>query len=678
LKGPRARKPRDAPGGLYASAARAAGRILGPPKMARDRRCSEMEIRLREAMLVEQDASAMVSQAETHQGAASREYADAVRKHSRARAATMVVRERLSRDKFRRAAGLLGLDVEPHEADALASLGGVVGFAVGVLASWLVIFAMGWSVLDQLPIVFSCGALGALGLYILLAQYPLSLAKRLRLRSLGKSPEIVCYMVMSLNLVPSLERAVQFAAENGEEPLSSALRKVIWSVETRQSLSVDDSFMDFAAEWSGDGEELKMALYSIRGAVSEKTKEGRERVLEKATESALAGTRRRIEEFASGLSGPSTILFALGILLPLVVGSMLPMMAIGTLDVSNLESGLSTGGDPRATAVITVLLMDVAFPGVAFAYAYSVIGKRPGTSSPPRVATGKAGLLGPAAIAALLATLAFVVAAGGSEGGLIVAALLVLGAISLPAAYLLASAASRARAERKRMMTMESEFPDALFQLGRRVAEGVPLESAFPFVGGRMKDSEIGRLFACIGVAMGSSGLSPESALFDDELGALRNIGSRTIRAALRSVVSSSEMDPRTAGKMMMDFSGYLRDLQKTDHEIRLQLSGISENMRNTATLFAPLIMGVTVGLFALLSRTFADVGEGVEMMPVWLFTATVGVYLMLMVLVISHFCSRLLHGDDDVELRWRIGTSLATSWLVFAGAVLVAYASFA
>jgi purine-cytosine permease-like protein len=128
---------------------------------------------------------------------------------------------------------------------------------------------------------------------------------------------------------------------------------------------------------------------------------------------------------------------------------------------------------------------------------------------------------------------------------------------------------------------------------------------------------------------------------------------------------------------MMMDFSGYLRGLQKTERETRLQLAGVSDNMRNTATLFAPLIMGVTVGLFALLSRTFADVGEGVEMMPVWLFALVVGIYLALMVLVISHFCSRLLDGDDAVELRWRTGTALAMSWLVFAGAVVVSQTAF-
>ena len=192
-----------------------------------------------------------------------------------------------------------------------------------------------------------------------------------------------------------------------------------------------------------------------------------------------------------------------------------------------------------------------------------------------------------------------------------------------------------------------------------------------------MGGSEIGKLFLKIGGTMASSGLSPERALLDPEMGALGGVGSRTIRASLRSAVASSSMDPQTAGKMMMDFSGYLRGLQKTERETRLQLTGVSENMRSTAALFAPLIMGVTVGLFALLSSTFADVGDGVEMMPVWLFALVVGVYLVLMVLVISHFCSRLLDGDDKVDLRWRVGTSLAISWMVFAASVSVAYSAF-
>jgi Flp pilus assembly protein TadB len=662
---------------LFARAARLAGRLFGPGKDARERRAASMERRVREAALAEQAAAAELARAEGVYGPSSAESAKATKTLASKRSEMRAARERLDRAKYRTAAALIGLDVEPHEADALAFLCGLLGLAFGIFSASLVVAAAGWSVWENVPIVISCGGLAAMAGYLAAAQFPLSAAKRTKLKSLGKSPETICYMVMSLNLVPSLERAVLFAAENGEEPLASALRKVIWDVETRQSRSVDDSFMDFAAEWSGDGEELKMALYSIRGAVSERTKEGRARVLEKATESALAGTRRRIEEFAAGLSGPTTILFALGILLPLVVGSMLPMMAIGTLDVSSLERGTATGADPRATAVATVLLMDVTFPGLAFAYAFSILGRRPGTSSPPEVRMGDGAYAWPIALGAVLAGASALFALEGSEGGLVLAALFALGAFSVPLGLHLASSASRARSERRRIAAMESEFPDALFQLGRRVSEGVPLEAAFPLVGERMGGSEIGRLFVKIGAVMSTSGLSPERALFDPQMGALREVGSRTMRASLRSAVASSGMDAQTAGKMMMDFSGYLRGLQKTERETRLQLAGVSDNMRNTATLFAPLIMGVTVGLFALLSRTFADVGEGVEMMPVWLFALVVGVYLALMVLVISHFCSRLLDGDDAVELRWRTGTALALSWLVFAGAVAVSQTAF-
>ena len=94
-----------------------------------------------------------------------------------------------------------------------------------------------------------------------------------------------------------------------------------------------------------------------------------------------------------------------------------------------------------------------------------------------------------------------------------------------------------------------------------------------------------------------------------------------------------------------------------------------------TPRRFAPPIMGVTVGLFALLSRTFADAGEGVEMMPIWLFAAVVGVYLVLMVLVISHFCP----GCSTATTTWSCGGASERRWrrLVFAGAVFVAYTDF-
>jgi hypothetical protein len=633
---------------------------------------------LRAALLAEQEAASEFAKVENARGRDSPECVAAGKRLAAARRRSDRQRTVSEKAAFRKAVALLGLGVEPHEVEALAVVSAVAGFALGAAAALMVLLAAGWSVAGNLPILVSAALMLAVAGYITSSQMPMMMARRLTLGSLGKSPETVCYLAMSLNHVPSLEKAVRFASENSEEPLSGALRKVIWSVETRQSLSIEDAFSDFASEWSGDSEELKMAFHSVRASVSEGTKEGRARALEKATEAALSGTRRRIEEFAASLSGPSTILFALGILLPLVVGSMLPMMAIGTLDVSNLAEGPASGGDARSSAVMTVLLMDVAFPGLAFAYAYTILGRRPGTSAPPAARAGDAGAAVPLALMVSMAMGAALFASYGSEASMLVAALLSLGAFSVPVGYWLASGVSQARAERARLMAMESQFPDAFYQLGRRVSEGTPLEAALPAVGGKMRGTEIGALFQRAGAAMRSSGLPPERALFDKDFGALQDCGSRTIRAAMRSAVASTEMDPQTAGKMMMDFSRYLRGLQDAARATRLQLSGISENMKSTATLFAPLIMGVTVGLFSMLSRTFGELGPGIEMMPLWAFAASVGVYLALMALVISHFCSRLLYGDDEVEFRWRAGTTLAMSWLIYSAAVMAAYSLFA
>jgi len=651
--------------------------IFGPSKSSLEKRRAELESRVLKAKKGLREREADLERALSLYGADSKE-TDAARKGlaSSAKRAS-ASEEALMQERFRRAVGILGLDLEPHEVAAMATMSALLGLLVGAFIAATLALAVELPIGDA-ALYASCGGLaGAVAGYYLASSYPYILAKRARMRSLGKSPEAVCYMVMSLNLVPSLERAVVFASENSEEPLATALRRVIWDVYSREFVTVEDSFVSFANGWTGENEELKMSLYALRGAVSERTPEGRARVLEKATDMALTGTRRRIEEFAAGLSGPATILFALGILLPLVVGSMLPLMAVGSLDVGSIAGGLAMRQNPRVSLVVTLVLMDAVFPLAAFAYAYMVIGRRPGASSSEIPLKGGNPAAIPAMLGALMLAVGFFFALREEELLRVAGALLALGGVDVSLGLYFHLASSERKRARDRALKMEGEFPDALFQLGRRVAEGVPLEGAFEKVGSSMRGSEIGALFVRIASTVRASGLPLERALFDPDVGALREVRSRTVIATLKTVISSAEMDPSAAGKMMMEFSGYLRDLRKADQDIRLQLSGVSENMRSTATLFAPLIMGVTVGLYALLSHTFEGLGGG-GMMPVWLFAAVVGVYLAMMVAVISYFCSRLLYGEDGVELRSRIGKSLITSWVVFSAATLVAYLGFA
>ena len=101
-----------------------------------------------------------------------------------------------------------------------------------------------------------------------------------------------------------------------------------YRLEIKTRSGIEEAFREFAYEWGYWNEDFKRSLYAIKSSTLERTTDGLNRALDKANDIILNGTRRQIEKFAASLSGPTTILFALGILLPMVIGAMLPMMSI--------------------------------------------------------------------------------------------------------------------------------------------------------------------------------------------------------------------------------------------------------------------------------------------------------------------------------------------------------------
>ena len=149
---------------------------------------------------------------------------------------------------------------------------------------------------------------------------------------MGQMVDAVCYMAMSMRTTTSLHRAVQFAARNVGDPMATRLRQLIVDVELRKFDTLEDAFIDLARTYDPGNEEFQEALRALRTAELQVTEEGIERALERATTTAFEGARRRVREFADGLQRPVFVLFSLGVVLPLMVGSMLPLMSVGGLD----------------------------------------------------------------------------------------------------------------------------------------------------------------------------------------------------------------------------------------------------------------------------------------------------------------------------------------------------------
>lgn len=527
---------------------------------------------------------------------------------------------------------------------------------------------------------------------------------------MGQMVDAVSYMAMSMRLTPSMHQAVLFAARNVGDPLAARLRRVIVDVELRKFESLEDAFMDLARTYDPGNEEFQQALRSLRTAELGGTIDGVERALDRATSTVFEGSRRRVKEFADGLQRPVFVLFSLGVVLPLMVGSMLPLM-----------SATGVGGSLWAA----ILLMDVIFPILFVLTARRILARRPlirravpvredGDGRTRRmvialVVGGALVVLGvfctqiaadaTSAQAELDAALAdgtivgmdpvhraeLEARASSAEGDPLTALASTLG--PLPVLWGVAAAVAiyylpalrGPRMRRKEVESVEDSLPDALFQIGSRIADGMPLEPAIQRTARSMDGEPIAALLRKVLAHMTLKRTSPTEALFGRG-GALVGFPSENVSASLKTIVQMVRKDVSGAGRAIVAVSDHMRDLRKVDREVASQLRPVTEMMRSTATLFAPIILGITSALYLVVARLAPSLptssGAAVAApIPSGVFILVLGVFVLAMVAATMHFTSRLASGDDPIEGRYQTAKALPLAVAVFSIASMVGQA---
>lgn len=527
---------------------------------------------------------------------------------------------------------------------------------------------------------------------------------------MGQMVDAVSYMAMSMRLTPSMHQAVLFAARNVGDPLAARLRRVIVDVELRKFESLEDAFMDLARTYDPGNEEFQQALRSLRTAELGGTIDGVERALDRATSTVFEGSRRRVKEFADGLQRPVFVLFSLGVVLPLMVGSMLPLM-----------SATGVGGSLWAA----ILLMDVIFPILFVLTARRILARRPlirravpvredGDGRTRRlvialVVGGALVALGvfctqiaadaTSAQAELDAALAdgtivgmdpvhraeLEARASSAEGDPLTALASTLG--PLPVLWGVAAAVAiyylpalrGPRMRRKEVESVEDSLPDALFQIGSRIADGMPLEPAIQRTARSMDGEPIAALLRKVLAHMTLKRTSPTEALFGRG-GALVGFPSENVSASLKTIVQMVRKDVSGAGRAIVAVSDHMRDLRRVDREVASQLRPVTEMMRSTATLFAPIILGITSALYLVVARLAPSLptssGAAVAApIPSGVFILVLGVFVLAMVAATMHFTSRLASGDDPIEGRYQTAKALPLAVAVFSIASMVGQA---
>ncbi|MFB6072327.1 MAG: hypothetical protein ABEJ88_05090 [Halobacterium sp.] len=457
-----------------------------------------------------------------------------------------------------------------------------------------------------------------------------------RSRALGAAPDLVCLVVLSLRLEPALERASAFAADQGTGRLADSL-----AVHAREARGRPAAgFGAFADAWADHLPSLRRSA-ALAGAAVDADAGDRERLLDRALAVVVEGARERSSEYADAVHGPTTGVYAFGVVLPLALVGVVPAAASAGLPVTvgafALAYGVVLPLAVLAAATWILARRPVAFPPAALSPDHPALdGRRRSAAT-----AGLAGLLAAVAASRMLPPWGAPVLVAGFPLG-------------CGLAYWYRPACD-VRADAR---DLEAGLADALSVLGHRLRQGQSVEAAVTDAGDAL-DGPTGAAFAAAARRMRRLRVGVEAAFLGDH-GPLARVPSERGRAAVSLVVHAADAGAN-GGRVLVDVASLFDDLAALDRDVRREFAGLTRTLRHTALVYAPLVAGVTVALSGRIGGI-----DGATALPAGALALAVGGYVLWLAVVLPALAVGLERGLDRALVGYHAGVALAAASVVF------------
>ncbi|MDZ7849309.1 MAG: type II secretion system F family protein [Halodesulfurarchaeum sp.] len=462
------------------------------------------------------------------------------------------------------------------------------------------------------------------------------LAQFRRRRAVGAGPDLLAFAILQLTLTPSLERAADFAIHAVDGRLSRSLR-----AHRLATVSGERAVRDFAAEWAPFDRSLKRSV-TLMGVAMDAPKDRQRETLEAALEAVLEGARERVVEFSAAIRGPAMGIYAFGVMLPLALVGLLPVLASSGGGVSTLALG-----------IVYDLLIPVGLAGSGL----WLWGRRPAVTD----TAFDVGLLEHARSPAYaLSTGAGAAAFGGMAAHFFAPAWVIpIVAVGIGLGTVLLVGLQPVLEEVERLDRLEARLPDALSIVGQRLGEGEPVETAIGSVAERF-DGPLGDLFGRATTRQARSG-EPMATVFLAENGLLTDVPRQRVRAGLSLAMTAGEYGA-PGGETLHAVGEYLGELLDVERAARRELAQTTSTLRQTAVVFAPAIAGVTVAL-----ATGMGAVDGTDQaLDVAALGQVIGIYVLLLGAVLPSLSVVLERGFDPVRMGYQSGIALAVGAVVY------------
>jgi len=634
------------------------------------------------------------------------------------------------KEKIQRALEIAHLDVEPWQALTLSVMSFLGVFLLGLFISVGIVLVKGSLAAFPLLLFFLI-TIFSLFLFFFVNGYPARLANKWRLKASSQMVPAILYIVVYMRHTPNLEKAIAFAADNLQYPLSLDFKKVFYNVEIGKFSSIKESLDNYLETWRDYSTEFIESFHLIENSLFESSDARRISTLEKSLQVVLDGVYDNMLKFTHDVRSPLTNVYMLGVVLPTLALALLPL------------ASAMLGGILKWYHVF--LLFNLIVPFLVFYLTDKILLMRPGgygestlLERNPLYAEYKSNrgyakaflICLPLFIIGLLPLLfqtgfptligleqdytftelgmgvfgdeaffGFEQTANGIKGPFGIGSLFLGLFFPLGLALFFAIAfkekSKNLILERTKTKQLEKEFNNSLFQLGSRLGNNVPPELVF----GRVAESSRGLMteefFRRVNYNIRQMGMGVEKAIFDLKRGAMNYFPSDLIATSMKILVESSKKGLKIAAVSLMSISEYVKNIRKITDRLKDLLAEIISDMKSNMTFLAPLLSGIVIGLAAMITSIlkklklaelsgdassgfgdltgFLNVFDLTTMIPPYFLQIAIGIYLIQIVFILTSTLVTIDAGEDKLEKTHKIAQNLKKGIILYFITALVA-----
>jgi len=556
---------------------------------------------------------------------------------------------------------------------------------------------------------------------------PSRLANQWRLKAGSQMVPCILYTVVYMKHTSNLERAINFASQHLEPPLSLDLGKVFWDVETGKFSTIKDSLSHYLESWRGVNSEFIESFNLIESSLYEPSEARRIQILERALQVMLDGVYDKMLKYSHSVKAPLTNLYMLGIVLPTLGLALIP-----------LASAL-LGGAIRWYHVLVIF--NIIVPFFVFYMTNNIMVKRPGGYGESSILElnplypkykSKASYFKAALICIPLLILGLMPYIfnytpfpswiglqsdytfseigldvlgnikifnfiGDGPMGPVALILSLLIPLSIFLFFYISYSGKTKEIIKSRDYTknLEAEFNNSLFQLGNRIGDGTPAELSFGRVAESAQGQITGDFFRTVNSNIQSLGMPLEKAIFDQKRGAIIYYPSSLISTSMHILVESVKKGLRVAAESLMSIADYARNIGKINERLKDLLADVVSDMKSNMTFLAPLLAGIVVGLASMITlilsklaamintlsgsemaaygniATITRLFDVTAMIPPYFLQICVGLYIAEIIFILTKTLVTVDSGSDELKETYDIGQNLRSGGLLY---IIVAF----